>query len=317
MTAAPARKGRPASDRVPFRVSPMLATLVPEPFHRAGWVYEEKYDGYRILAYKEGRNVTLLSRNAKDRTESFSAIARAIAALPDRTLLLDGEAVAFDRKLVSRFQLLQQGDVPLVYAAFDCLYRNGRDLRSEPLPVRRRAMEEAIGDADHLLPSRRLDANGLKAYATATKKGWEGLVGKDPAAPYCEGRSTRWLKVKIKQEEEFVIGGYTSPAGSRSHFGSLLLGAYRGRDLHYVGRVGTGFTSKTLSALHRKFQPLVRAKSAFVVPPRIKDATWIAPYLVAQVAFQEWTDDQKLRQPVFYGLRDDKKASEVLLPGSK
>jgi bifunctional non-homologous end joining protein LigD len=292
----------------------MLATLVPEPFHRAGWVYEEKYDGYRILAYKEGRNVTLYSRNAKDRTESFSEIARAISTLPARTLLLDGEAVAFDRKLVSRFQLLQQGDRPYVYAVFDCLYRNGRDLRNEPLPVRREAMERAIGDTDHLLPSRRLESNGLTAYKTAKRKGWEGLVGKDSSAPYIEGRSTKWLKVKIKQEEEFVIGGYTTPAGSRSHFGSLLLGAYRGRDLHYVGRVGTGFTNKTLSALYKKFQPLVQAKSPFVVPPRIKDATWIAPKLVAQVAFQEWTDDQKLRQPVFLGLRDDKKPRECILP---
>jgi bifunctional non-homologous end joining protein LigD len=295
----------------------MLATLVPEPFHHPGWVYEEKYDGYRILAYKEGSRVTLLSRNAKDRTESFSAIAHAISRLPDRTLLLDGEAVAFDGDLVSRFQLLQQGDAPLVYAAFDCLYRNGRDLRNEPLQVRRKAVEKAIGNADHLIASRRLESNGLAAYRTAKRKGWEGVVGKDASAPYVEGRSTRWLKVKIKQEEEFVIGGYTTPAGSRSHFGSLLLGAYRGRDLHYVGRVGTGFTNKTLSALHRQFQPLVRATSPFVDPPRIKDATWIAPKLVAQVAFQEWTDDQKLRQPVFYGLRDDKKPSEVRLPGAK
>ena len=295
----------------------MLATLVDEPFHRDGWVYEEKYDGYRILAYKEGPKVTLYSRNAKDRTESFSQIARAIAALPDRTLLLDGEAVAFDGKLVSRFQLLQQGDRPYVYAVFDCLYRSGRDLRNEPLPVRREEMEEAIGDTDHLLPSRRLEANGLKAYKTAKRKGWEGLVAKDSSAPYVEGRSTKWLKVKIKQEEEFVIGGYTAPGGSRSHFGSLLLGAFRGRDHHYVGRVGTGFTSKTLSVLHRRFQPLVQAKSPFVLPPKIKDATWISPKLVAQVAFQEWTDDQKLRQPVFFGLRDDKKPSEVLLPVRK
>jgi bifunctional non-homologous end joining protein LigD len=317
VTAAPARKARAASDRIPFRVRPMLATLVPEPFHYPGWVYEEKYDGYRILAYKEGRNVTLYSRNAKDRTESFSEIARAVATLPDRTLLLDGEAVAFDSKLVSRFQLLQQGEAPILYAIFDCLYRNARDLRNEPLAVRRTAMEQAIGDTDHLFPSRRLESNGLKAYKTAKRKGWEGLVGKDSSAPYIEGRSTKWLKAKIKQEEEFVIGGYTTPAGSRSHFGSLLLGAYRGRDLHYVGRVGTGFSNKTLSALHRKFQPLVRAKPPFVVPPRIKGAAWIAPKLVAQVGFQEWTHDQKLRQPVFYGLRDDKKPSEVLLPGAK
>jgi len=317
VTSATARKARAASDRIPFRVRPMLATLVPEPFHYPGWVYEEKYDGYRILAYKEGSRVTLYSRNAKDRTETFSEIARAIGTLSDRTLLLDGEAVAFDRKLVSRFQLLQQGEAPTLYAVFDCLYRRGRDLRNEPLPVRRDALVEAIGDTDHLFPSRRLESDGRKAYRTAKRKGWEGVVGKDSSAPYVEGRSTKWLKVKIKQEEEFVIGGFTTPAGSRSHFGSLLLGVYRGRDLHYVGRVGTGFTNKTLSALYRKLQPLVQAKSPFVDPPRIKDATWVAPKLVAQVAFQEWTDDQKLRQPVFYGLRDDKKPSEVLLPGAK
>ncbi len=292
----------------------MLATLVAEPFHYPGWVYEEKYDGYRILAYKEGREVTLLSRNAKDRTETFREIARALERLPDRSLLLDGEAVAFDRKLVSRFQLLQRGDVPYVYAVFDCLYRNGRDLRNEGLPVRRAELERAIGDTDHLIPSRRLDANGKKAYEQAKKRGYEGIVGKDSSAPYIEGRSTKWLKVKVHQEEEFVIGGYTTPAGSRTHFGSLLLGAYRGRDLHYVGKVGTGFSQKTLASLYRRFQRLVRKRSPFVEPPREKGATWIAPELVAQIAFQEWTDDRKLRQPVFYGLRDDKKPRECILP---
>jgi bifunctional non-homologous end joining protein LigD len=317
VTPASARKARRASDRIPFRVRPMLATLVDEPFHRPGWVYEEKYDGYRILAYKEGKDVTLFSRNAKDRTETFSEVAHAIATLPDSTLLLDGEAVAFDRKLVSRFQLLQQGDRPSVYAVFDCLYRNGRDLRNEPLPVRRDALEQAIGDTEHLFPSRRLESNGLAAYRTAKRKGWEGVVGKDSSAPYVEGRSTKWLKVKIKLEEEFVIGGYTQPAGSRSHFGSLLLGAYQGSDLRYVGRVGTGFTQKTLAALHKKFQPLVRKTPPFVDPPREKGAVWLAPKLVAQTQFQEWTHDWKLRQPVFLGLRDDKRPDEVIFPEPK
>ncbi len=291
----------------------MLATLVDEPFHRKGWVYEEKYDGYRILAYKEGKEVTLFSRNAKDRTGTFSEIARAIAGLPDRALLLDGEAVAFDRGLVSRFQLLQQGEAT-VFAVFDCLYRSGRDLRNEPLPVRRAELEAAVGDVERLFPSRRLEADGVKAYKTAKRRGYEGLVAKDASAPYIEGRSTKWLKVKVHQEEEFVVAGYTAPAGLRTHFGALLLGAYRRRDLHYVGRVGTGFPQKTLSELHRRFQPLVRKASPFVVPPREKGATWLAPKLVAQVAFQEWTDDLKLRQPVFLGLRDDKKPSEVVLP---
>jgi bifunctional non-homologous end joining protein LigD len=295
----------------------MLATLVPKPFHYPGWVYEEKYDGYRILAYKEGGRVTLYSRNAKDRTESFSDIAHAIEALPDRTVLLDGEAVAFDRNLVSRFQLLQRGDVPSVYAVFDCLYRNGRDLRNERLSVRRNALEQAIGHRDHLIPARRLNANGKKAYEQARRRGYEGVVGKDASAPYIEGRSTKWLKVKIKQEEEFVIGGYTPPAGSRPNFGALLLGAYSDSDLRYVGKVGTGFTQKTLATLHRKFQPLVRKTPPFVDPPREKGAVWLAPRLVAQVQFQEWTQDWKLRQPVFLGLRDDKSPDEVIFPEPK
>jgi bifunctional non-homologous end joining protein LigD len=295
----------------------MLATLVDEPFHRAGWVYEEKYDGYRILAYKEGKTVTLLSRNAKDRTHSFSEIASAIATLPSRALLLDGEVVAFDGKLVSRFQLLQQGRVPQVYAVFDCLYRNGVDLRARPLPERRAAMEAAIGDTERLFPSRRLAENGLKAYEVARKKGWEGVVAKDNSAPYIEGRSTKWLKVKAKQEEEFVIVGFTQPGGARTHFGALLLGAHRGKDLLYVGKVGTGFTQKTLDALHAKLRRLARPTPAVANPPREKGAVWVAPKLVAQVAYQEWTADERLRQPVYLGLRDDKKASEVVMPGEK
>ncbi|MEO8430925.1 MAG: non-homologous end-joining DNA ligase [Acidobacteriota bacterium] len=314
-SASAGRKAKAkAAARIPFRAKPMLATLVSEPFDYPGWVYEEKYDGYRILAYKEGDEVTLLSRNAKDRTESFAEVAESIAALPDETLLLDGEVVAFDRKLVSRFQLLQQGEVAQVYAVFDCLFRNGVDLRKEPLPIRRAEVEGALAGADRLFPSRRLPSDGRKAFAVAQKKGWEGLVAKDPAAPYLEGRSTRWLKVKVHQEEELVIGGYTPPAGSRSYFGALLMGAYRGKELRYVGKVGTGYSQKLLGSLHATFKPLVRVASAFSAPPREKGAVWLAPKLVAQVAFQEWTADGKLRQPVFLGLRDDKKPQECLLP---
>lgn len=295
----------------------MLATLVDEPFHKPGWVYEEKYDGYRILAYKEGKRVTLLSRNAKDRTHTFADVARAIEKLPDRTLLLDGEVVAFDERLVSRFQLLQQGQVPSVYAIFDCLYRNGKDLRSQPLPVRRAAFEEAIGETERLFPSRRLDGNGLAAYKAARKKGYEGLVAKDAAAPYIPGRSTKWLKVKVHQEEEFVIVGFTPPAGARTHFGALLLGAYSGDDLIYVGKVGTGFTHETLNSLHAKLRPLVVKTPPVKNPPREKGAVWVAPRLVAQIAYHEMTADQRLRQPVYLGLRDDKKPAEVVLPGGK
>jgi len=302
------------SDRIPFRVTPMLATLVDAPFDKPGWVYEEKYDGYRLLAYKEGARVTLLSRNGLDRTERFANVAHAIAGLSDRTLLLDGEAVAFDRHRVSRFQLLQKGTAAVVFAVFDCLYRNGQNLRSNGLAERRTALEQAIGRRDPLLAARRLGANGLRAFALARQRGFEGLVAKNGAAPYREGRSREWLKIKVRQEEELVIGGYTAPRHSRAHFGALLLGAYRGTDLRYVGSVGTGFTAQALATLYQTFQPLVTEASPFLDPPRRKDATWLAPTLVAQIAFREWTADAKLRQPVFLGLRDDETPGECLLP---
>jgi len=305
------------NDRVPFRVQPMLATLVAGPFHRPGWVYEEKYDGYRILAYKEGPRVTLLSRNSKEKTAAFADVARAVARLRRRSLALDGEVVGFDPHLVSRFQLLQQGEVPLVYVAFDCLWVDGQDLRKEPLHVRRRRLEGVIGSPGktaHIFPSRRLAGDGFAAYEEAKAKGWEGIIAKDDSAPYVEARSTKWLKVKVHQEEELVIGGYTPPGGSRTHFGALLLGGYAGDALRYVGKVGTGFTHRTLADLHRQFRPLVQRTPPFVDPPREKGAIWLAPRLVAQVAFHEWTADRKLRQPVFLGLRDDKRPEECALP---
>lgn len=303
------------TDRIPFRVQPMLATLVPEPFDRPGWAYEEKYDGFRILAYKEGARVSLLSRNGKDRTPAYPNIAAAIARLPSRTLLLDGEVVAFDNRRVSRFQLLQEGKVPPLYAVFDCLYQNGRDLRAEPLSARRGPMEAAIRGSKCLFPSHHLDQNGLKAFRVAKTQGCEGMVAKDNSSPYVEGRSRKWLKCKVHQEDEFVIGGYSSPGGSRAHFGALLLGAYHRGQLHYVGKVGTGFNTKMLASLFQKFQPLVRKQPAFVDPPPEKGVTYLAPQLVAQIAYEELTADKKLRQPVFLGLRDDKSAKECFFPG--
>ena len=295
----------------------MLATLVAAPFRKSGWVYEEKYDGYRILAYKEGARVTLLSRNGNDRTATFAQVAAAVGELSDCTLVIDGEVVAFDRHGIPRFQLLQRGDAAKSFAAFDCLYREGRDLRRHPLSERRRELEHAIGESSkQIFLSKRLAADGLEAYRIAKRVGLEGLVAKDDASPYQEKRSRYWRKVKVHQEEELVIGGFTAPRGSRQHLGALLMGAYRGDDLHFVGKVGTGFTEARLAELARKFKPLVRAASPFVEPPREKQVTWIAPKLVAQIAFAEWTGDMKLRQPVFLGLRDDKSPRECVLPDS-
>lgn len=318
MTAERARRtsgASAASGRIPFRVKPMLATLVRDPFHRPEWVYEEKYDGYRILAYKEGSRVRLLSRNGNDRTAAFVDVARAVQDLLARTLLLDGEVAAFDRRGVSHFQLLQQGRAPRSYVVFDCLYKNGKDLRREPLPVRRAALETVVGIRGTVHRARRMAANGLTAYREAKTRGFEGIIAKDTAAPYVQGRSNKWLKVKVRQEDEFVIGGYTPPRGARTKFGALLLGAYdRDGRLRYVGKVGTGFTERTLASLYRMFRPLVRRTPPFENPPRERDATYLEPRLVAQIAYEELTADRKLRQPAFLGLRDDKNAREVVLP---
>ena len=301
--------------RIPFRVHPMLATLVAEPVDRPGWVYEEKYDGDRILAYKEGERVRLLSRNDKDRTERFARIAAAIRSLRPRTLLLDGEVVVFDGEGISRFQLLQQGSGSAVYVVFDCLYHDGSDLRREPLSARRSVLERSLGASPLLLASRRLADGGREAFRAAKRRGLEGLVAKDLSSPYVEARSSLWLKVKVHQEDEFIVCGYTRPTGARTHFGALLLGAYQGEALRYVGKVGTGFNAATLASLWKRLQPLVRQRSALADPPRGKGLTHLAPKLVAQISYQELTADRKLRQPVFLGLRDDKSPREVRLPG--
>jgi bifunctional non-homologous end joining protein LigD len=311
----------------------MLATLVREPFHKPGWVYEEKYDGYRILAYKEGSRVHLYSRNAIDRTDRFFDVAAAMSTLQPSTLLLDGEVSVFDREGVSRFQLLQNlGEGKSVFAVFDCLYKDGQDLRRRPLSERRVALEESLGLNklanksrnkstknklglnQVIVPSSRLASDGLQAYRLAIQRKFEGLVAKDLSSPYVEGRSNFWLKVKVHQEDEFLIGGFTEPSGSRSHFGALLLGAYDRGKLHFVGKVGTGFNQENLVMLFKKFRLLVRQQSPFVNPPRERDVTFLTPKLVAQISYQEWTANKKLRQPVFLGLRDDKSAQEVRMP---
>lgn len=299
--------------KIPFRVRPMLATLVREPFHLPGWVYEEKYDGYRILAYKEGKRVTLLSRNNNERTETYSQVSEAVGRLTNTTLLLDGEVVAFDKKNISRFEILQGDTRKGKYAVFDCLYVDGQDLRREPLTERRRMLESVVRESRHLMVGRRLAENGLEAFQIAKKKGYEGVVAKEASAPYVEARSRYWLKVKVHQEDEFIIVGYTPPNGARKYIGALLLAGYHKGKLQYVGKVGTGFSQERLKELYQIFKKLKRATPAVVNPLRERDVTYLEPKLVAQIAYQEWTDDLKLRQPVFLGLRDDKRPEEVTL----
>ena len=311
-----ARGGGP----VPEPVAPMLATLVDAPFSRAGWVNEEKYDGYRALAYKRGRTVRLYSRNAIERSADFPEIAAALGALAG-DFVLDGEIVAFDAKGVSRFQRLQRRElgerVPLVYAVFDCLEQGGKTLLSRPLSERRRSMEEIVPARSSILRrSRRLSPDGLKAFATAQASGWEGIISKSDASTYEPGaRSRNWLKVKVRRESEFVIGGYTDPAGSREHFGALLVGLFDGEKLRYAGKVGTGYTQKILEDLARRFASRRTEASPFSARPKEKGAHWVKPDLVAQIGFTEWTEDGKLRHPAFLGLRSDKPARQCRWKG--
>lgn len=297
--------------KIPFRVSPMLATLVDEPFSRKDWVFEEKYDGVRVLAYKEGKKVTLFSRNGIDRTSRYEAIAADLAKQQADTLLLDGEVVVFGAQQVSRFELLQQGKGKTQYAVFDCLYEGGRDLRREPLKSRRRVLEQAVSAVGLVRHAARLEDDGIAAFERAVARGLEGVVGKDSSAHYVEGRSRSWLKVKVSQRQEFVIGGFTAPEGNRRYFGALLLGAYRRDQLQYVGKVGTGFNDESLSFLHRKMRTLKREKSPFRAEVKERSATFVSPRLVAEIAFTERTRGGKLRHPVYLGLRDDKAAKEV------
>jgi bifunctional non-homologous end joining protein LigD len=294
-------------------IRPMLATLASEVPSGPQWTFEEKYDGIRALAYRQNGKVRLWSRNLLDLTAGFPDVAAAVAALPGGDLVLDGELVVFDKKGVSRFQLLQRrgSGARTAYAVFDLLERDGATLLKKPLRERRAALEAVVADRGVLLRSRRIGKNGTAAYAMARRKGWEGIIAKDENSVYQPGvRSRSWLKIKVRLESEFVIGGYTAPAGSRAHLGALLVGLYDGPKLRFTGKVGTGYTADALAQLAGQLEPLRTEKPPFAEPPRIKDATWVKPKLVAQIAFAEWTADDKLRQPVFLGLRPDKSPRE-------
>ncbi len=295
----------------------MLATLSKDVVDGPEWLFEEKYDGIRAIAERSRSRVRLISRTGQDLTAGFSEVARAIAALPDDDLLLDGELVVFDRAGVSRFQLLQRRGVDPrmrpVYVVFDVLRSRGRDLTKRPFEKRRARVQGLVPrKAGPLMPSRVLRGNGAHAIATAREKGWEGVIAKRRGSSYEAGmRSRAWRKVKVRGEAEFVIGGYTAPQGARSEFGALLVGMFDGPRLRYVGKVGTGYTAETLRDLGAKLRKRRSPIPPFDPAPPMRDATWVRPELIAQLAYQEWTADGKLRQPAFLGLRIDKKPKEI------
>ncbi|HSC14322.1 MAG TPA: DNA ligase D, partial [Gammaproteobacteria bacterium] len=307
---------------LPKKPSPQLATAVTRPPEGAGWIFEPKLDGYRVLCRVEDGEVTVLTRRGNDWSTEFRAIADAARKLPCRTALIDGEAVVYDSTGVTSFQRLQnalKGDSSQIsLVAFDLLHLDGWDLTRTPLTERKALLERLLEGAPSTLRyGEHVTQDGAKFFAAACKLGLEGIVAKRASDPYREGERTRsWLKVKCLQRQEFVIVGFTNPGGSRTAFGALLVAT---RDsakapLRYAGKVGTGFDERTLKSLHAKLKPLERR-----TPPVEKttargvarDVHWVEPTLVAEIAYTEWTGDGRLRHPIYVGLREDKAAAEV------
>ncbi len=308
--------------RQPEWIAPQLATLVDAMPSDDHWLHEIKFDGYRLLCRVKKGEVRLFTRNANDWTAKLSAQADAVARLRLNEAWLDGEAVVLTEQGRSSFQALQNAfdshfTGTIVYCIFDLLYLNGYDLRAAPLVERKRLLASLLGRSSdtHLRYSDHIIGDNQASFEEACRQGLEGLIVKRRDAPYRSGRGRSWLKVKCEQRQEFVIGGFTEPAGSRQGFGALLVGYYDedGR-LRYAGKVGTGFSDHLLKTLHRTLLALERPKSAFVNPPtgyEAKGAHWVTPKLVAEIRFAEWTQEGILRQPSFQGLRTDKPATAI------
>ena len=302
----------------------MLATLTDRRDFGEEWILERKFDGERCVARKERDAVLLESRTGKDLTSTYPEVRAALVAQRSERFLVDGEVVVFDGEQTS-FSRLQQrlgvatpsaalvASFPAVYCVFDLLAVGGEDLTPRPLAERRALLERAIKPRTGLQISEAWRDESQRRYAEACRSGWEGLIAKRADAPYARGRSRDWLKLKCVLEQEFVIGGYTDPAGSRTDFGALLVGYYEGDLLRYAGKVGTGYSAARLAELGSRLRKLETHESPFAdVRPLPRGTHWTRPELVAQIGFAEWTSDGRLRQPRFLGLRDDKRPAEVV-----
>jgi len=310
----------------PKDIKPMLATLVDEPFHEEGWVYEVKWDGYRTLAYLRNGKVELKSRNNKSFDEKFYAVHQALKNWKVNAVV-DGEIIVADEEGKAHFGNLQnwrsEADGILQFYVFDLLYYEGRSLLSEPLIKRRELLKSIMPDAENILLSQDFEANGLEFFETAEKMGLEGIMAKRADSVYVQDRSRDWLKIKTALRHEVVIGGFTRNEGSAKQFSSLLVGVFEKGKFVYTGKIGTGFTEKMQREMMKKFKPLIIKKNPFDVLPDINKpsrfrpnppmatATFLKPQLVCEVSYREMTTDGVMRHPSFQGMREDKPASKV------
>jgi bifunctional non-homologous end joining protein LigD len=309
---------------MPAWTEPMLATLTAERFSSPDWIFECKLDGERCLVFRGKNRLDLLSRNRHQLNDTYPELADAVAALECKEFIADGEIVAFQGKVTS-FSRLQQrlgihdpeearhSGVKVYLYLFDLLYLDGDDITRLPLRTRKQLLRDHLSFRDPLRFTTHRNEKGEALFKDACRRGWEGLIAKRADSPYVHKRSRDWLKFKCVKHQEFVIGGYTDPRGSRTGFGALLLGYYEdGGSLRYAGKVGTGFDDKTLGMLSDKLQSLERDACPYGRRPDVAEAHWVRPVLVAEVGFTEWTHDGRLRHPRFLGLRYDKPACRVV-----
>lgn len=306
---------------LPSKLSPQLATLVDGPPADAdNWVWELKFDGYRLLARVEAGKAQLFTRNGHDWTAKMPRLAQAVASLPLQSGWVDGEVLMPDAQGVPDFQALQnafdgEATDALVLYVFDLPFADGRDLRGLPLLERRERLHSIVQAAstDRIRFSEAFEALPSDLIASACQLGFEGVIGKRKDGAYVSRRSRDWIKLKCSHRQEFVIGGYTDPQGSRTGLGSLLLGVHdEDGTLRYAGNVGTGFSQKRLAELHAQLQKIKVSKSPFANPKAIdKKPHWVEPRLIAEVSFAEWTHEGRVRHAVFKGLRSDKPPHDI------
>jgi bifunctional non-homologous end joining protein LigD len=296
----------------------MLATLVDEPFNDANWVFETKWDGFRLVTEKRGNTVTLWSRNGIDVTAKYAALLPALQRI-EGSCVIDGELCALDAQGRSRFQLLQNAlnnQARLLYVVFDALFVGGKDIRKKPL-LERKDILKALLPSDPLLHySEHVAEFGKREFAKAQRAHEEGVIAKHAASLYYSGKRTReWLKFKAVHEQEVVIVGYTPPRRSRKYFGALVLAVRDEAKKRwvYAGHVGTGFTEAVLKSLYEEMQPLRTDEKPFDQKVNHEnETTWLVPKLVGEVKFVEWTREGEMRHPTFLGLRSDKRALDVV-----
>lgn len=292
--------------------TPMLATPTNRRFSDENWIFERKLDGIRTLSVRDGWRPQLWSRNQRRIDEDFPRLVEALAEQGGRRFVADGEIVTLDGKEASLAALRAEPATPVLYYLFDLLSLDGRDLSGQPLRQRKRLLRDAFDFRDPLRFCEHRDRDGEEYYRHACAQGWEGLIAKRADSPYVDGPSGDWLKFKCVRDQEFVVGGFTDPQGSRAGFGALLVGYHERGRLRYAGKVGTGYDHATLRSLRARMDTMLVSGSPFDDEIREPTAHWIRPEMVVQVGFSEWTRDGRLRHPRFGGLRSDKAAADVV-----